>query len=541
MKSRQPHDEPSGAADAASKYRAPALDKSLDIIELLASTEEGLTQADIAKAISRSANEIFRMLDRLQRRDYIRRTGDRYELTRKLFALSHQHSSIRRLVSLATPILRELSRRVDQRCHIAVHDRGHGVVVAQHEAPSYYGRSIRVGSRIGLFNTDSGHALLAFTTGREREMMIREYELVPGERRLSDLEDRLNVVRQRGYEELASQQIRSVVNLSAPILGPSGNALAVLTLPFLSPLENTSAPDVASVPGLTRTAAHELSQIAGGAPKLIDTHCHLIYLQRLRYPWLHQVPPLNRDFMLEDYLAQARAAGITDVVYMEVDVDESQMEAEVEFASGLGESLKGIVAACRPESDGFAAYIERIAANPRVKGVRRVLHTQADALSQQKRFAINLRRLAQHGLSFDLCVRSNQLPIARQLAQQCPDVQFVLDHCGNPDLRGGGLDAWRADIHALAELPNVACKLSGIITQADPHHLETHDFRPVVDHVIEQFGWNRVLWGSDWPVCTLAAPLGRWMDTTKALVADASYDETGRLFSRNAERIYRLE
>lgn len=150
MTSKKARDDSANATDPESKYRAPALDKGLDIIELLASTDEGLTQADIAKAIGRSANEIFRMLDRLQRRGYIRRTGDRYELTLKLFALSHQLSPIRRLVSLATPILRELSRRVGQSCHIAVYDRGHVVVVAQNESPSYFGLSIRVGARIGL-------------------------------------------------------------------------------------------------------------------------------------------------------------------------------------------------------------------------------------------------------------------------------------------------------------------------------------------------------------------------------------------------------
>lgn len=540
MISRANADKRAFASDAASKYRAPALDKGLDIIELLASTDEGLTQADIAKAIGRSANEIFRMLDRLQRRGYIRRLGDRYELTLKLFALSHQHSPIRRLVSLATPILRELSRRVDQSCHIAVYDRGHVVVVAQNESPSYYGLSIRVGSRIGLFNTGSGHALLAFTTAREREMMIREHELVPGEQRMSDLADRLDAVRKRGFEEMASQQIRGVVNLSAPILGPGGSALAVLTVPYVSRLENTTAPDVASVLGLMRSAAGELSQIAGGAPKLIDTHCHLIYLQRLRYPWLNQVAQLNRDFMLEDYLAQARGVGVTDVVYMEVDVDESQMQAEIEFACSLGDSLKGVIGACRPESTSFPAYVERVATYPRLKGLRRVLHTQPDALSQQKRFSGNLRRLARYGLSFDLCVRADQLGLAHALARQCPDVQFVLDHCGNPDIRGRRLANWRKGIQAMAELPNVACKVSGIVTCADPVNWSVGDLRPVFDHVIDRFGWDRVVWGSDSPVCTLAAPLSRWMDATRELLADVSYDESTRLLSRNAERIYRL-
>jgi len=528
------------ASDAGDRYRAPALDKGLDIIELLSSTDEALAQADIAKAIGRSANEIFRMLDRLQRRGYIRRTGDRYELTLKLFALAHQHSSIRRLVSLATPILRDLSRRTGQSCHIAVYDRGHVIIIAQNESPGYFGLSIRVGSRVGLFNTGSGHALLAFTSPREREMMMREHELVPGESISSDLTDRLEVVRKRGYEEMESQQTRGVVNLSAPILDPNGNALAVLTVPFLSPLENKFAPDVATVLGMMRTSASELSQITGGTPKLIDTHCHLIYRQRLNYPWLQQLPPLDRDFMLEDYLAQARASGVTDVVYMEVDVEESQLEAEVAFAQGLGDSLSAIVAGCRPESTGFPAYLDDIAAQPRVKGLRRVLHTQPDDLMQQKRFVTNLRRLSRHGLTFDLCVRADQLPIARALVEKCPDVQFVLDHCGNPDIRSGRLNRWRDEIKALAVLPNVACKLSGVITQVDPHNWTVDDLRPVVDHVIDRFGWDRVVWGSDWPVCTLAAPLGRWMDATQQLVADASHEETVRLFSRNAERIYRL-
>lgn len=540
MTSKKARDDSANATDPESKYRAPALDKGLDIIELLASTDEGLTQADIAKAIGRSANEIFRMLGRLQRRGYIRRTGDRYELTLKLFALSHQLSPIRRLVSLATPILRELSRRVGQSCHIAVYDRGHVVVVAQNESPSYFGLSIRVGARIGLFNTGSGHTLLAFTTQREREMMIREHELVPGERRQTDLLDRLEVVQKRGYEEMASQQIRGVVNLSAPILGPGGTALAVLTVPYMSPLEDGAASDVATVLAAIRSAAGELSQIAGGSPSLIDTHCHLVYLQRLQYPWLNQVPALNRDFMLEDYLAQARAAGITDVVYMEMDVDEAQMETEISFASGLGDSLRAVIGACRPESSGFPAYLERVATNPRLKGLRRVLHTQPDGLAEQKRFVSNLRRLSRHGLTFDLCLRANQLHVAKFLAEQCPDVQFVLDHCGNPDIGSGNLASWRKSIQTLAALPNVACKMSGIVTQADPQEWTAEDLRPAVEHVITSFGWDRVVWGSDWPVCTLAAPLGRWMDSTRQLVADASYDETARLFSSNAARIYRL-
>ena len=115
--------------DSAIGYRAPALDKGLDIIELLSATDGGMVQADIAKALGRSANEIFRMLDRLVRRGYVQRNADHYELTLKLFTLSHQHAPLRRLVSLANPVLRELSMNSQQSCQLAVYDRGHVVVV----------------------------------------------------------------------------------------------------------------------------------------------------------------------------------------------------------------------------------------------------------------------------------------------------------------------------------------------------------------------------------------------------------------------------
>ena len=275
-------------------------------------------------------------------------------------------------------------------------------------------------------------------------------------------------------------------------------------------------------------------------PGLIDTHCHLVELQRLRYPWLQQVPALQRNFSFDDYWAQASAAGVVGAIYMEVDVAEDLMRDEVAFAASLGAPLVGIIAACRPESAGFAAYIDSVSAEPLVKGLRRVLHTAPDGLAEQAGFAANLRLLARHGLSFDLCVRQDQIPVALALARACPDVQFVLDHCGNPEISGGDLAQWRTGLRALAALPNLACKLSGIVTHADPLRWSVAELRPVFDHVIECFGWDRVVWGSDWPVCTLAAPLGRWVEATRELVSGASSSEIERLLGANARRIYCL-
>jgi DNA-binding IclR family transcriptional regulator len=256
----------SSTEEADDRYRAPALDKGLDILELLASTEESLSQAEIAKALAQTPNEVYRMLERLVRRRYIARTSDdRYELTLKLFGLAHQHAPMRRLVSQAMPELRAFAREAGQACHLAIYDRGSVVVVAQVDPPGYWAFSVRVGSHVGLFNTGSGHVLLAFASPREREFMIQEHEMLPGERRPRDFKARLDLVRQRGYELMTSQQTSAVQNLSAPVLGPNGTIVAVLTCPFILRLDTTSAPSLERVLEMLRDAARKLSPVAGGA------------------------------------------------------------------------------------------------------------------------------------------------------------------------------------------------------------------------------------------------------------------------------------
>jgi DNA-binding IclR family transcriptional regulator len=247
------------------RYRAPALDKGLDILELLAETEEGLSQAEIAKALSRSPNEIYRMLDRLVRRGYIARTPtDRYELTLKLFALAHRHAPMRRLVSQAMPILRTFARTVGQSCHVAVYDRGEVIVVAQVDSPNYWGIAIRVGARVGLFDTGSGRILLAFAAPAEQKLMAEEHEMLPLETRPADLDDRLADIARLGYEQMESRQTPSVVNLAVPILGPHGSVVAALTCPFVQRLD-IEAPDQQAVLNLLLASGTAISSNAGGA------------------------------------------------------------------------------------------------------------------------------------------------------------------------------------------------------------------------------------------------------------------------------------
>ena len=226
------------------RYRAPALDKGLDILELLAATEEGLSQAEIAKSLDRSPNEIYRMLDRLVRRGYVLRTnGDRYELTLKLFELAHARPPIQRLVSQALPVMRRFARAAEQACHLVIHDRNVLVVAAQVESPNYWGVSIRVGSRISMVNTGSGHVFLAFASSEERRLMLEEQGEGIVEKILPSLVTRLRQVAAQGYESMASLQTRGVTNLSVPIMGPLGTVLAALTCPYTERLDNNSAPD----------------------------------------------------------------------------------------------------------------------------------------------------------------------------------------------------------------------------------------------------------------------------------------------------------
>jgi predicted TIM-barrel fold metal-dependent hydrolase len=275
---------------------------------------------------------------------------------------------------------------------------------------------------------------------------------------------------------------------------------------------------------------------------IFDTHLHIIDRARLSYPWLADVPALQRDWAFADYCASAARLGITDILHMEVDVAESDIDAETAMVAELmalpGSPLRGAISAARPESPGFAAWLEKVDRRV-VKGLRRVLHVVPDDLSQTPLFRDNIRRLGTVGLPFDIVMLQRQLPLAMALVDACPETVFVLDHCGVPDIAGGDFAGWAASITDLARRPNLNAKVSGITAYARADWtLQT--LRPYVEHLIAAFGWSRVVWGSDSPVCTLQSSLDQWVAVTHALLAGASADEKAALFQRNARRIWRV-
>jgi len=278
---------------------------------------------------------------------------------------------------------------------------------------------------------------------------------------------------------------------------------------------------------------------------IVDTHLHIVDMAALDYPWLGGAGSLNRTWSYEDYAREARRLGITATLHMEVDVAESDIEKETDYVSGIagqsGSQLVGGIAACRPEHSDFAVYLERVRTKTFVKGLRRILHQSPDDLSESTTFRDNIRRLAGTGLTFDLCVLPRQIEQAIALVDLAPDVQFVLDHCGVPDIKGEAYDGWARGMTEIARRPNIVGKLSGIIAYTDTGTWTLDSIRPYAEHTIASFGFDRMIWGSDWPVCTLGGSLSTWVGATHALLEGVSPDEKHALLAGNAIRLWNLK
>ena len=294
---------------------------------------------------------------------------------------------------------------------------------------------------------------------------------------------------------------------------------------------------------------------------IVDTHQHLWDLRRFTLPWLdgEGTGPLRGNHLLGDYLAASEGTGIDRTIYMEVDLDPDQRPEEAEFAIGMCESpdnpVAGAVISGSPGEEGFRDYIDRLKGNRFVKGVRQVLHVPNAEPGRCLRegFVRDVRYLGEAGMSFDLCLRPAELADATRLADHCPETRFILDHCGNadPGIVNGAAghdpanpshtrEQWLSDIGTLGEREHVVCKISGIVARA-PAGWNAATLAPSVDHCLDSFGPERVVFGGDWPVCNLGANLGAWTAALREIVSARPREEQAKLFAGNAERIYGLE
>lgn len=260
------------------------------------------------------------------------------------------------------------------------------------------------------------------------------------------------------------------------------------------------------------------------------------------YTWLHEVPSIW-DRHTPENLRQEAAGHLPDkIVFVECGAPWLDELKWVEQLASTEPRIRGIVAKATVNAGAqTSADIAVLRQHPLVRGVRHHFeHEREPDYCARPEFLRGVSELGDAGLNFDICCKHPVLPAVIDLVRSCPEVQFILDHAGKPDIRAGLLDPWRSHIRELAKSQHIVCKFSGLITEADHQHWTIDQLRPYVDHLLETFGPSRLLFGGDWPVAKLASGYVRWRDTAHELVASLSFEEQASIFGRNAERTYRI-
>ncbi|MBC8132368.1 MAG: amidohydrolase family protein [Deltaproteobacteria bacterium] len=275
----------------------------------------------------------------------------------------------------------------------------------------------------------------------------------------------------------------------------------------------------------------------------VDTHCHFWDPRKMPCPWLVEVPPIAGTHTPTQLGAEAGEDMPNQIVFVQAGSETPLDEVRwVEELSQAEPRIAAIVAfAPMDRAAETRAALDVLRRHPLVHGVRHLIQGESDPVfANRPEFVAGVQRLGEMGLSFDLCIRHHQLPSVTELVRACPGTSFILDHLGKPAIRDGQLDPWRPDIARLAELPNVVCKISGMVAEADPVTWTAAQLAPYVDAVVRAFGPDRLMFGSDWPVVKIGSGYAPWVRTARALLGSLSSSAQAAIFNHNARRVYRL-
>jgi L-fuconolactonase len=273
----------------------------------------------------------------------------------------------------------------------------------------------------------------------------------------------------------------------------------------------------------------------------IDAHVHFWDPALMPYSWLHEVPTIGQRHGPETLHVEAGENLPEKIVFVECGAPWLEEVKWIEALAQHERRIAAIVANITLNAgDKTTAAIAELQEHPLVRSVRHNFEHQALDYCLQPEFMAGIHQLHAAGLSCDLCCKHPQLPSVIELVRRCPDVNFILDHAGKPGIRAGLLDPWREHIHALAALPNVVCKFSGLVTEADHRTWTAAQLQPYVTHLLATFGPSRLLFGGDWPVAKLASGYVRWLTTARAFVAHLSASDQLAIFQKNAARVYRI-
>lgn len=278
---------------------------------------------------------------------------------------------------------------------------------------------------------------------------------------------------------------------------------------------------------------------------IIDAHVHFWDPGALSYPWLAGLPVLRRVFGPADYAsATAECAPAVDrVIVVEGNCRADQCLRETAYFESLADAevpVAGIVAFVDlQDAVGRDPVLDALGRSPRVKGVRQNIQGEPAGFCLRPAFVAGVREVGKRGLVFDLCATHDQLGEVVELVRRCPETRFVLDHCGKPAIRDARRDPWCADIARLAACDNVWCKLSGLLTEAGARATDD-DLRPYATHVVDCFGRDRMMFGSDWPVLTTAGRFADWHGFTRRFTADWSASASRAFYADTAAHVYGL-
>ena len=278
---------------------------------------------------------------------------------------------------------------------------------------------------------------------------------------------------------------------------------------------------------------------------VIDTHVHVWNLERFRYPWLDDCACINRTFLLKDFDEARKNIEIEKMVFVQCECLPSQHLDELRWFQSMtdeDERIQGIVP-WAPLEDGekFASELEVISTDPRVKGFRRIIQFEPDIdFCVKPGFIRGVQLLGEFELHFEITISPTQTPNIIKLIEVCPNVKFVLDHIGNPDIAGGVIEPWASYINELARFENVWCKVSGLATNADLQNWKAEDFTPYLDTIFEAFGIDMVMYAGDWPHSLRATEYTRWFETLYQYAKPLSKSDHRKLFHDNAIDFYRL-
>jgi L-fuconolactonase len=275
--------------------------------------------------------------------------------------------------------------------------------------------------------------------------------------------------------------------------------------------------------------------------RVLDSHIHFWDTGRFDYPWLRAHPPLERPF-LPTHLDVA-GVEVEAFVFVQANPVWEQVDDETAWVLRLGADdgrIQALVAGV-PLDRGpgaVAPALERLSRLPGVAGVRQLIQDEPEGFAVQPGFVEAARLAGSHGLAVDLCVRRHQLPEVTRLVEQCPDVLFVLDHLGKPDVAAGVMTPWAGQLAALAAQQNTRCKLSGLTSEADPGCGDLSVVLPYLRHAIEVFGPDRCMFGSDWPNASLRVDYAGWVELVTAAASDLHSDDVDRILRGTAREVY---